>query len=186
MVYLKRNILIMDIWEKNKISEVMSKIRSQNTKPEIALRKALFTKGYRYRINDKRLPGKPDIVLPKYKTAIFVHGCFWHGHEKEDCSDSHIPKTNTAYWNEKITRNKDRDKRNNILLKSMGWKVITVWDCEIQQKGNMENIIRGITHLLNQPVPAYPKDVSIKFYEEVEGNITMVAKDIVPYKKDKS
>ena len=82
----------MDIWDKKKRSEVMSKIRSKNTKPEILLRKALFAKGYRYRINDKRLPGKPDIVLPKYKTVIFVHGCFWHGHE--NCKIAHIPKSN--------------------------------------------------------------------------------------------
>lgn len=176
----------MDIWNKNKRSEVMSKIRSDNTKPEIVLRKALFAKGYRYRINAKTLPGKPDIVLPKYNTAIFVHGCFWHGHEKKICSDSHIPKTNTAYWNEKITRNKQRDGRNSALLQSMGWKVMIVWDCEIQQKGNMENIIRKIADLLNHPVLAYPKGVSIRFYEEVEGNITMVAEDIVPYKKKNS
>lgn len=174
--------ILMDIWDKNKRSEVMSKIRSEGTKPEIDLRKALFAKGYRYRINDKRLPGKPDIVLPKYKTAIFIHGCFWHGHEKENCSDSHIPKTNMAYWSEKITRNKERDKKNNVLLNSMGWKALTVWDCEIQQKGNIENIIIGITNLLNQPIPEY-SSISIKFYEEIEGNITMIAEDIVPYKK---
>ncbi len=132
----------MDIWDKKKRSEVMSKIRPKNTKLEVLLRKALFSKGYRYRINDKKLPGKPDIVLARYKTAIFTHGCFWHGHEKEGCPDSHIPKTNTTYWHEKISRNKERDKRSNALLESMGWKVLTVWGCEIQQKGNMENIIQ--------------------------------------------
>ena len=91
----------MDIWDKKKRSEVMSKIRSKNTKPEMTLRKALFANGYRYRINYKKLPGKPDIVFPKYKTAIFVHGCFWHGHDI-NCIDSHIPKTNTSFWIEKI------------------------------------------------------------------------------------
>ena len=86
----------MDIWNKEKRSECMSRIRSKNTKPELALRKALFARGFRYRVNDKKLPGKPDIVLPKYKTVIFIHGCFWHGHE--DCKYAYIPKTNTRFW----------------------------------------------------------------------------------------
>lgn len=92
----------MDIWDKKKRSEVMSKIRSKNTKPEIALRKALFAKDYRYRINDKKLSGKPDIVLPQYKIVIFVYGCFWHGHE--NCKVAHIPKSNIDFWKDKIEK----------------------------------------------------------------------------------
>jgi DNA mismatch endonuclease (patch repair protein) len=138
----------MDIWDKKKRSEVMSKIRSKNTKPEILLRKALFAKGFRYRINYKNLPGKPDIVLPKYKTVIFVHGCFWHGHDI-GCIDSHIPKTNTQYWTEKITRNKERDKNNMIQILSMGWNVLTIWDCEIQQKDNIDLVIQKIANLFH-------------------------------------
>lgn len=174
----------MDIWDKKKRSEVMSKIRSKNTKPEMTMRKALFAKGLRYRINYKKLPGKPDIVFPKYKTAIFVHGCFWHGHDV-GCIDSHIPKTNTDYWTEKITKNKERDKNNVIQILSMGWKVMTIWDCEIQQKDNIEVLIQRITNLLHEPSPFKPQYFSLKFYEEIEDNVTMVAEEVVPYKKEK-
>lgn len=141
----------MDIWDQKKRSEVMSKIRSKNTKPEITLRKALFAKGFRYRINYKKLPGKPDIVFPKYKTAIFVHGCFWHGHDI-GCIDSHIPKTNTSFWIQKITKNKERDKKNIALILSMGWKVLTIWDCEIQQKNNIEYLVQKIVDSFQEPI----------------------------------
>lgn len=174
----------MDIWDKKKRSEVMSKIRSKNTKPEIALRKALFARGYRYRTNYQKLPGKPDIVLPKYKTAIFVHGCFWHGHDIA-CIDSHIPKTNTSFWIEKIAKNKERDKNNTNQILSMGWKVIAIWDCEIQQKDNMDTLVQKIVDLLHEAIPRQPKAISIKIYEEMDGNVAMVAEDIVQYKKKK-
>ena len=98
----------MDIWDKEKRSQVMSKIRSKNTKPELALRKALFARGFRFRVNDKRLPGKPDIVLPKYKTVIFVNGCFWHRHE--GCKYAYTPKTNAQFWIEKITSNNSKSQ----------------------------------------------------------------------------
>jgi len=120
----------MDIWDKEKRSQVMSKIRSKNTKPELTLRKALFAKGFRYRVNDKKLPGKPDIVLPKHKTVIFVHGCFWHKHEA--CKYAYTPKTNTEFWIDKITSNVERDKINTEKLTVAGWKVVTVWECEIR------------------------------------------------------
>ena len=129
-----------DIWNKEKRSEVMSKIRSKNTKPELILRKALFARGFRYRVNDKRLPGRPDIVFPKYKTVIFIHGCFWHGHDK-GCIDSHIPKTNSEYWLAKIKKNKERDENNQSQIQSMGWNVLTIWDCEIQRKNNLEILV---------------------------------------------
>ncbi|NDV58211.1 very short patch repair endonuclease [Bacteroides sp. 519] len=126
----------MDIWDKKKRSEVMSKIRSKNTKPEILLRKALFAKGYRYRINEKKLPGKPDIVLPKYKTVIFINGCFWHNHE--NCKYAYIPKTNTDFWINKITANKKRDKLNLQKLTSMGWNIITIWECDIRHRSKRD------------------------------------------------
>ena len=110
----------------------MSAVRSKNTKPEILVRKYLFANGFRYRINDKKLAGKPDIVLPKYKTVIFINGCFWHGHK--DCKDSHIPKTNTDFWTEKINKNKVRDAKNYELLQNAGWKVIILWTCELKSK----------------------------------------------------
>ena len=173
----------MDIWDKKKRSEVMSKIRSKNTKPEMTLRKSLFAKGFRYRINYEKLPGKPDIVFPKYKIAIFVHGCFWHGHDI-GCIDSHIPKTNTSFWIEKITKNKERDKKNTALILSMGWKVLTIWDCEIQQKDNIECLVQKIADSLQKPITLSKfKGISLKFYEEIEGNITMVAEDTISYQK---
>lgn len=142
---------MVDIWDKKKRSEVMSKIRPKDTKPEILVRKALFAKGFRYRKNYNKLPGKPDIVLPKYKTVIFVHGCFWHGHEKKDCIDSHIPKSNIDFWTKKIARNKERDKENINKLNSDGWRVITIWDCEIKGKKEIEVVIQSIINILQQP-----------------------------------
>lgn len=110
----------------------MSRIKSSNTKPEEIVRKYLFSKGLRYRKNDKRLPGTPDIVLPKYKTVIFVNGCFWHGHE--GCRFFVVPKTNTEFWVNKIEANKQRDSRKTNDLQSLGWKVIVVWECQLKSK----------------------------------------------------
>lgn len=111
----------------------MSRIRSKGTKPEESIRKALFSKGYRYRKNVRKLPGCPDIVLPKYKTVIFVHGCFWHMH---DCGRFRWPASNKEYWVPKITRNVERDKLNQEELKALGWNVIIVWECEIKNRLN--------------------------------------------------
>lgn len=114
----------------------MSKIKGKKTKPEEITRKFLFSKGFKYRINDKRYPGKPDIVLPKYHTIIFIHGCFWHGHE--NCRAAKLPETNTDFWTKKITDNIVRDKINIQKLRNEGWKVIVVWLCEIKNKSNRE------------------------------------------------
>ena len=119
----------MDIWDKEKRSDVMSKIKGKNTKIELFVRKWLFSRGYRFRVNDRRYPGSPDIVLPKYKTVIFVQGCFWHGHI---CKIAHLPKSNTDYWTQKIEANKVRDERNFSQLEAMGWNVVLVWECEIK------------------------------------------------------
>lgn len=108
----------------------MSHIRSKNSKPEEKVRKGLFAKGFRYRKNVKKLPGCPDIVLPKYKTVIFVNGCFWHMH---DCGRFVWPASNQDYWHPKILRNVERDRNNIALLKEMGWKVIVVWECELKK-----------------------------------------------------
>ena len=108
----------------------MSCVKSKNTKPEIWVRKYLFACGFRYRINVKKLPGTPDIVLPKYKTAIFVNGCFWHGHK--NCRYFVIPKTRTEWWLDKINRNIDRDQANILALKKSGWRVITIWECQLK------------------------------------------------------
>jgi DNA mismatch endonuclease (patch repair protein) len=106
----------------------MAKVSGANTKPEILVRKFLFSKGYRYRINVKSLPGKPDIVLPKYKTIIFIHGCFWHGHQ--NCEAAALPTSNVDYWTKKISSNITRDFQNTEQLQTLGWNVITIWECE--------------------------------------------------------
>ena len=123
----------------------MSKIRSTNSAPEEKVRKYLFSKGFRYRKNVKSLPGCPDIVLPKYKTVIFVNGCFWHGHE--GCKYYVTPKSNTDYWLPKIQRNILRDDENKRVLEQQGWKVIVVWECQLKGANKvetLENLIKNI------------------------------------------
>lgn len=120
-------------------SRNMSHIRSTNSKPEETVRKYLFSQGFRYRKNVKTLPGKPDIVLPKYKTVIFVNGCFWHKH---DCPRFVWPSSNTDYWIPKIKRNVERDQRNMKLLKETGWHVIVVWECELKKASAEERLSR--------------------------------------------
>lgn len=109
----------------------MAAIHSSSTKPELLLRKNLWRLGFRYRVNVKRLPGSPDIVLPKYRTAIFVHGCFWHGHK--GCKNYTVPKTNTDFWKEKVGRNQQRDQEVWRQLEAKGWYVIIVWECQLKQ-----------------------------------------------------
>ena len=117
---------------------IMAAIHSVSTKPELKLRRALWKLGFRYRVNDKKLPGKPDIVLPKYRTVVFVHGCFWHGHK--GCPTSHIPETNTAFWTAKITRNQQRDQEVWRQLEAKGWAVIIVWECQLKNAALEETI----------------------------------------------
>jgi DNA mismatch endonuclease, patch repair protein len=117
----------MDVYSPKKRSDVMRSIRSRDTAPEVALRKALFRLGYRYRLHVKSLPGKPDIVLPKYRVIVDVRGCFWHGH---DCGDGHIPETRREYWSPKISGNMARDRNHEERLSKLGWKVLVVWGCE--------------------------------------------------------
>ena len=113
------------------VHDRMSKIRTVSTCPELILRRSLWGLGYRYKVNDKRLPGSPDIVLPKYKTVIFVHGCFWHGHK--DCKNYTVPKTNTDFWVAKVRRNQKRDQDVWRKLEAKGWSVIIVWECELEK-----------------------------------------------------
>ncbi|MCW4452464.1 very short patch repair endonuclease [Kaistella sp. BT6-1-3] len=120
----------------------MSQIKSKDTKPETLLRKLLFKEGFRYRINDRKLPGKPDIVLKRYNTVIFVNGCFWHGHQ--DCRYFVMPKTRTEFWMDKINGNRKRDLRNIFQLKEAGWNVITVWECELKKIRIEETLIQLI------------------------------------------
>ena len=118
-----------DIYSSQKRSEIMAKISGKETKPEILVRKFLFSKDFRFRKNDTRFPGKPDIVLPKYKTAIFVHGCFWHGHS---CKAGKLPETRKDFWQKKINDTRVRDRKNQQSLELLGWRTIVVWNCEIK------------------------------------------------------
>ena len=125
----------MDIFDKSKRSQLMAKVKQKNTAPEIIVRKFLFSKGFRYRINVKSLSGTPDIVLSKYKTVIFVHGCFWHGHT---CRAGHLPSSNLDYWVTKIEKNIERDNSKINELEKLGWNVVVIWQCEIKALKNRE------------------------------------------------
>jgi DNA mismatch endonuclease (patch repair protein) len=132
----------------HKVSEQRSKnmaaIRSKNTKPEIKVRKVLHSMGYRFRLHSKDLPGSPDIVLPKYKTVIFVHGCFWHRHE--NCKYASTPKTRKEFWNKKFTENKKRDSEIQEKIKILDWRSVVIWECETK---NIENLRDKIIDVFN-------------------------------------
>jgi len=127
----------------------MSRIRSKATKPELSVRHWLWSHNYRYRLNVKSVPGKPDIVLRKYRTAIFVNGCFWHGHE--GCSKYIVPKSNREFWISKIERNRERDRKEYNALKEAGWQVIVIWEC-LLKKSVIEGTMRDVEHLLNKNI----------------------------------
>ena len=129
----------------------MSRIRSRDTKPEEIVRKHLFSQGFRYRKNDSSLPGKPDIVLPKYKTVIFVNGCFWHGHE--GCRYFVWPKNNSDFWRTKITSNTERDKQNHIRLQELGWNVIVIWECSLK-RNLLEKTLADLVTQLQKMLPS--------------------------------
>ena len=137
-----------DVHDNQTRSYNMSQIKGKNTKPEMLVRKFLFAKGFRYRINVKDLPGKPDIVLPKYKTVIFVNGCFWHGHK--GCQYFVLPKTRTEWWLQKIKGTWHRDKGAEIKLNVLGWRVITIWTCELKnmkKDDRLTKLIREISYI---------------------------------------
>ncbi|HBM16112.1 MAG TPA: very short patch repair endonuclease [Lentisphaeria bacterium] len=135
-----------DVFTKKKRSQLMALISGKETKPEISVRSFLFRQGFRFRKNVKTLHGKPDIVLPKYKTVIFVHGCFWHGHES--CSKGTRPTSNVEFWKTKIQRNIDRDSKVKNELNALGWHVITIWECEIKNKGSFSAMMNKLISLL--------------------------------------
>jgi DNA mismatch endonuclease (patch repair protein) len=121
----------VDVFPKEKRSQIMANIKGKDTKPEKVVRSLLHKMGYRFRLHRRDLPGNPDIVLPKYKKVIFVHGCFWHGHA--GCPRAKRPNTNKAFWNEKLTKNIDRDNRNQQKLKKLGWDYLIIWQCQIKK-----------------------------------------------------
>ena len=130
----------------------MAAIHSASTKPELRLRHALWRQGFRYRLNVKILPGSPDMVLPKYRTALFVHGCFWHGHK--DCKYYTIPKTNTDFWVAKVARNKERDQEVWRKLEAKGWYVIIVWECQLK-KGKLDETVERVAEEIVKNGEAY-------------------------------
>lgn len=130
-----------DVHDRETRSYNMSRIKSKNTKPELIVRKALFAEGFRYRLHVKSLPGKPDIVLKKHKTAIFIHGCFWHGHD--NCKYYVLPKTRTKWWSDKINQNKNNDEKSKQKLVEIGWRVIEIFECELK-KGKIEMTLKNL------------------------------------------
>lgn len=134
-----------DVHDKKTRSFNMSQIKGKDTKPEMLVRRFLFSKGFRYVLHDNRLPGKPDIVLPKYRTVIFVHGCFWHGHA--GCKYFVVPKTRTSWWLKKINSNKELDKKNIRILHLDSWKVLTIFECQLKPKKvdvTFRNLLKNI------------------------------------------
>ena len=161
----------------------MAAIRSKDTKPEMIVRRGLWSRGFRYRLNHKRLPGHPDLVLRKYRTCIFVNGCFWHGHKvmddvrckKDDIIESSecckIPKTNREFWVAKIRRNKERDKVEQRRLAEMGWHCITVWECELKpskREETLESIAFTLNHIFLQDRKCKKVDVGSEMYPQME------------------
>ncbi|MBF1529910.1 MAG: DNA mismatch endonuclease Vsr [Prevotella salivae] len=146
----------------------MAAIKGKGTKPEMIVRKFLWSRGFRYRVNNARLPGHPDLVLRKYRTCIFVNGCFWHGHK--NCRYYIIPKTNTDFWIRKITRNIERDRQEQLQLARMGWHCITVWECELKREKRDETL-ESLAYTLNH---IYLKDRS-QVYQVPEENGMYIA-----------
>ncbi len=167
----------MDIWDKKKRSAVMAKIKSKDTRPEWIVRRYLFSRGYRYRKNVKGLPGTPDIVMRKYGIVIFIHGCFWHGHE----ADGHLPHSNVDFWRTKIERNKQRDARNKEALKRMGWRVMTIWECQLKPAVRQQTLLE-MEYFINHTYLEYfkPKRTHLAYPTEEE-TPTMAAEGKVAY-----
>lgn len=130
----------MDNLDNRQRSALMRRVGRENTSPELAVRRTLFALGYRFTLHKKDLPGRPDIVFTKRKKVIFVHGCFWHGHV---CRYGRLPKSNTDFWSEKIERNRLRDARKTAELSSLGWSVLTLWQCEIHDKNSLNQILQN-------------------------------------------
>ena len=131
-----------DVMTPEQRSRCMAAIKGKDTKPELIVRKYLFSRGLRYRVNNRKLPGSPDIVLKKYKTVVFIDGCFWHGHE--GCKYYRLPKTNVDFWRHKIAMNIARDYANSVDLRLSGWKVIRVWECDIKTKVKREATLESL------------------------------------------
>ena len=157
----------------------MAAIHGKDTKPEMVVRRWLWGRGFRYRLNHPRLPGKPDIVMRMYRTCIFVNGCFWHGHE--GCRYYTIPKTNTEFWVNKVKRNKERDVKVQHELAAMGWHCITIWECELKPKVR-EKTLESLAYTLNK---IFLQDRTVKRYEILEEEPMIAAEDVPTTYKNK-
>lgn len=159
----------MDILTQEQRHRNMAAIHGKDTKPEMLVRKFLFSRGFRYRLNHPRLPGHQDLVLRKYRTVIFVNGCFWHGHE--GCKYFRLPKTNINFWKNKIERNKERDKKEQCQLAAMGWHCITVWECQLKPKVRNQTL-ESLAYILNH---IYLEDREVKTYKMPEQDDSLMA-----------
>lgn len=164
----------MDKMTKEQRHRCMAAIRSKDTKPELIVRRYLFGRGFRYRLNHPRLPGHPDLVMRKYRTVIFVNGCFWHGHE--NCKYYTMPKTNSDFWRKKIERNKARDKAEQQRLAEMGWHCITVWECQLKP-GVRTQTLESLAFTLNH---IFLEDRTVRHYRLPKETSTAMAAEPTP------
>lgn len=167
----------MDVLTPRQRHNAMASNRSSNTKPEMLVRKYLWRHGFRYRLNNPRLPGHPDIVLRKYRTCVFVNGCFWHGHK--NCKYFRMPKSNVKFWEKKINRNRERDKEEQKKLAEMGWHVIVVWECELKPKVR-EQTLKSLAFTINH---IYLQDHSVSYTRIEEENELEAAAEPTPNKQ---
>ena len=150
-------------------SRCMSAVKGKDTKPEMIVRKYLFSKGLRYRLHVRKLPGNPDIVLPKYNTVVFINGCFWHGHK--GCKYYRLPKSNVEFWESKIANNKNRDVLNEIKLKELGWRVIRIWECEIRRvQDRNQSLERLYNQIVKEPRRYDENEIPIQLAAEEENS----------------
>ena len=152
-------------------SNCMRRIRSKNTRPEMLVRRFLFSHGFRYRIHAKTLPGTPDLTIVGLRTCIFINGCFWHGHE--GCSLYRLPQTHTDYWRQKILRNQERDHENRLALKAQGWHTIEVWECQLK-KTEREQTLKGLLRTLNY-IALQNRGAKINYHYDDEENLSIAA-----------
>jgi len=173
----------MDIFSPEKRSDIMRHIKGRNTKPEMIVRRYLFSKGFRYRVNVKRLPGKPDIVLRKYHTVIFVHGCFWHGHE--NCKLASHPQSHSDYWESKIARNKQRDAETREKLKTLGWNTMVIWECQLKSLEVRRQTLEGVVALLDEAFLDLNRLGNVSRYDLGEHSESRAAEEAPSYGKNR-
>jgi len=177
IVHLDFYCQAMDKLTPQQRSLLMSKVKSKNTKIELVVRRFLFAKGFRYRVNVKTLPGTPDIVLKNYRTVIFVNGCFWHGH---DCSIYKTPKTSVEFWLNKIERNRERDEKVRNQLRHLGWRTMVVWECQLKPKVRRQTLEEVATLLYGAYLDKY-RNPKPKNYEFPEKDVNIAAENQVEY-----